>query len=56
MQNDAGNYTTAQLRTAFAQYAIPSPNGGLLSEPEDFNMMFETTMGPRGTGDPAAAG
>lgn len=56
VQNDAGNYTTAQLKEAFAKYAIPSPAGNTLSEPEDFNMMFETTMGPRAAADAPVAG
>eukprot|EP01087_Luapelamoeba_hula_P024838 TRINITY_DN959_c0_g1_i1.p1 TRINITY_DN959_c0_g1~~TRINITY_DN959_c0_g1_i1.p1 ORF type:complete len:692 (-),score=114.27 TRINITY_DN959_c0_g1_i1:51-1970(-) len=44
--NQAGEYNGAQLKEAFARYGILSPEGKPLSDPEPFNLMFSTTIGP----------
>jgi glycyl-tRNA synthetase len=44
----ADTYDKAGLQELFAKYEIKSPGGAPLSEPEDFNMMFGTQIGPSG--------
>ena len=41
-------YNAEQLSAMMKKYKILSPNGNVLSEPEVFNLMFGTPIGPTG--------
>lgn len=42
------NYNAQQLDEIIRKYQIKSPNGNDVSEPEVFNLMFGTSIGPTG--------
>lgn len=44
----ADAYTPEELQELFARFKIASPSGNPLSPPEDFNMMFKSSIGPSG--------
>jgi glycyl-tRNA synthetase len=44
----ADDYDKEGLQALFKRFEITSPAGNPLSEPEDFNMMFATNIGPSG--------
>lgn len=44
----ADTYDKAQLQELFAKFEIKSPSKNALTEPEDFNMMFSSMIGPSG--------
>eukprot|EP00729_Bicosta_minor_P009703 gene9703-3439_t len=44
----ADDYDKTQLQELFLKFDIKSPSNNDLSEPEDFNMMFKTEIGPSG--------
>lgn len=44
----ADDYDKLQLQELFLKFDIKSPSNNDLSEPEDFNMMFKTEIGPSG--------
>ena len=44
----ADSYSKAELTLAYKKYEIKSEQGNDLSEPDDFNLIFETQIGPQG--------
>ncbi|GBE61186.1 glycyl-tRNA synthetase [Babesia ovata] len=47
LQNVVGNMTLEDVDSFIQQYGIKSPQGNDLSKPFPFNLMFETTIGPK---------
>ena len=46
--NQADSYDKDELMAVFEEHKVLAPSGGKLTEPEPFNLMFKTNIGPVG--------